>query len=65
MALPRNDTVNWARARELYKYFRPPVADHAAPDTVLTSHAQLVAWRLNVERAMVSLIDEELSGYLW
>lgn len=53
----QNTVEDHERARELYKYFRPPVA--AEPiDTVLTAHAQLAAWRLNADRSMISLIDE-------
>jgi hypothetical protein len=56
------------RARELYKYFRPPAARASAdadpPDTVLTAHAQLVAWRFNAQRAMVSLIDRETQYFI-
>lgn len=55
--LPQNTAEDRERARELYKYFRPPLAGEPL-DTVLTAHAQLVAWRLDAERAMVSLIDE-------
>lgn len=61
--LPQNTADDQERARELYKYFRPPVA--AEPlDTVLVAHAQLVAWRLNAERAMISLIDEETQYFV-
>lgn len=60
------------RARELYKYFQPPrrpqntvsISRSAVPDTVLTAHAQLVAWRLNVQRALVSLIDRETQYFV-
>ncbi|KAJ8117060.1 hypothetical protein OPT61_g1647 [Boeremia exigua] len=61
--LPQNTPDDRERARELYKYFRPPVA--AEPiDTVLTAHAQLASWRLNAERAMISLIDEETQYFV-
>ncbi|KAI8940521.1 hypothetical protein NX059_004198 [Plenodomus lindquistii] len=63
-ALQRNASIDGARARELYKYFRPPAVDGALPDTVLTAHAQLVAWRLNVGRAMITLIDEETQYFV-
>ncbi|KAF2630337.1 hypothetical protein BU25DRAFT_362458 [Macroventuria anomochaeta] len=63
VGLPQNTADDRERARELYKYFRPPVA--AEPiDTVLTAHAQLTAWRLNAERAMISLIDEETQYFV-
>ncbi|KAF2798558.1 hypothetical protein K505DRAFT_357404 [Melanomma pulvis-pyrius CBS 109.77] len=55
------------RARELYKYFQPPSATSEtpdAPDTVLTAHAQLLAWRLDAQRAMVSLIDRETQYFV-
>jgi hypothetical protein len=59
----QNTVEDRERARELYKYFRPPVA--AEPiDTVLTAHAQLTAWRLNAERSMISLIDEETQYFI-
>ncbi|KAF2431009.1 hypothetical protein EJ08DRAFT_568907, partial [Tothia fuscella] len=53
----------------LYKYFVPPGSDIYAtqstfPDTVLTAHAQLVAWRLNCQRAMVSLIDRDTQYFV-
>ncbi|KAF2673231.1 hypothetical protein BT63DRAFT_383144 [Microthyrium microscopicum] len=56
--------VTTKRSRELYKYFVPPgaqstVTKSTAPDTVLGAHAQLVAWRLNADRSMVSLIDRD------
>ncbi|KAF2847597.1 hypothetical protein T440DRAFT_510054 [Plenodomus tracheiphilus IPT5] len=63
-ALERNASLDNARARELYKYFRPPAADGGLPDTVLTAHAQLVAWRLNAERSMITLIDEETQYFV-
>ncbi|KAH7116209.1 hypothetical protein B0J11DRAFT_443684, partial [Dendryphion nanum] len=60
--------IDGARARELYKYFRPPSLSNPTtsdvPDTVLTAHAQLVAWRLNAQRAMVSLIDQETQYFV-
>ena len=58
------------RARELYKYYKPPpsitVTSSRAesPDTILTSFAQLVAWRLGTQRAMVSLIDRETQYFV-
>lgn len=62
-------SADTARARELYKYFQPhkstvSVGRFATPDTVLTAHAQLVAWRLNVQRALVSLIDRETQYFV-
>ncbi|KAJ9638350.1 hypothetical protein H2199_007037 [Coniosporium tulheliwenetii] len=52
--------VDEIRARELYKYFKPAffaASQSSSPDTVLTAHAQLVALRLNVQRALISLCD--------
>lgn len=52
------------RSRELYKYFQPQqYRDRAktdklkSPDTVLTSQAQLVAYRLNARRCTVGFLD--------
>jgi hypothetical protein len=61
-----SDTVaaDGVRARELYKYFRPPSTAPEVPDTVLTAHVQLLAWRLNAQRAMVSLIDRETQYFV-
>lgn len=61
--LPQNTADDRERARELYKYFRPPTAPEPI-DTVLTAHAQLVAWRLSAGRAMISLIDEETQYFV-
>jgi hypothetical protein len=58
------------RARELYKYFKPPPGSKtqgewaAAPDTTLTSFVQLVAWRLDCSRAIVSLIDDDTQYFV-
>ncbi|KZF23986.1 hypothetical protein L228DRAFT_266356 [Xylona heveae TC161] len=69
-------SLDAVRARELYKYFRPDpntsachegglVASQAtSPDTALTAYAQLVAWRLNCQRAMISLIDRETQYFV-
>jgi hypothetical protein len=59
--------VSNRRARQLYKYFTPPDPNDpspAQPDTVLTAHAQLVAWRLQSQRAMVSLIDRKTQYFV-
>lgn len=67
---PLNEVaISSRRARELYRYFIPPRSTIASskatsPDTVLTAHAQLVAWRLNAQRAMVSLIDRETQYFV-
>jgi len=57
------------RARELYKYFRPPEKVLASeppnsPDSTLTSFAQLVTWRLGMQRALVSVIDRETQYFV-
>lgn len=61
--LPQNTGDDRERARELYKYFSPPKGPESV-DTVLTAHAQLAAWRLHAERAMISLIDEETQYFI-
>jgi hypothetical protein len=68
---PRDESPGTAsqRARELYKYFSPnqknfSTSKQSAADTVLTAHAQLLAWRLNVRRAMVSLIDRDTQYFV-
>jgi hypothetical protein len=55
--------------KQLYKYFIPPgsvfsTTQSTVPDTVLTAHAQLVAWRLNCQRAMISLIDQDIQYFV-
>ncbi|KAL5409698.1 hypothetical protein PMIN03_005827 [Paraphaeosphaeria minitans] len=57
-------TTDELRARELYKYFRPPANDGESPDPTLTAHAQLVAWRLGAERSMITLIDEHIQYFV-
>lgn len=58
------DDIGEERARELYQYYRPPTKDTSEPaflpypDTILQAHAQLAACRLNVKRALVSLVDK-------
>jgi GAF domain-containing protein len=52
------------RARELYKYYQPSSATNVEPDTILSSHAQLVAWRLNCRRSMVSLLDRDTQYFI-
>jgi hypothetical protein len=52
------------RIRELYKYFVPPGSAFSAsrstlPQSILAAHVQLVAWRMNTRRALVSLIDRD------
>lgn len=57
------------RAQELYQYFKPPSSDGGeleviSSDSVLTAHAQLVSWRLDTQRAMISLIDRETQYFV-
>ncbi|KAF2756857.1 hypothetical protein EJ05DRAFT_466094 [Pseudovirgaria hyperparasitica] len=55
------------RAKELYKYFRPNtigVKRSSEPDSVLTSQAQLLAYRLNCDRALVSLTDRQTQYFV-
>jgi hypothetical protein len=57
------------RARELYRYFVPPssvisTTKISSPDTILTAHAQLVAWRLNMQRTVISLIDRDTQYFV-
>jgi len=54
----------------LYKYFKPNTFNPLSaskvgmPDTSLASYAQLIAWRLNMDRALVSLIDRETQYFV-
>jgi len=64
------EEVGEERARELYQFHRPPneefgeaVLLHNA-DTVVQAHCQLAALRLNVQRAMVCLVDKETQFYV-
>jgi hypothetical protein len=57
------------RSRELYKYFVPPGSTLAAsklttPQSVLSAHTQLVAWRMNTRRALLSLIDRDTQYFV-
>ncbi|OCL12002.1 hypothetical protein AOQ84DRAFT_286070 [Glonium stellatum] len=60
------------RARELYKYYRPTNTlsasrfddNRGSGDSVLRALSQLVAWRLNVQRALISLIDRETQYFV-
>jgi len=57
------------RAREVYKYYVPPrIPTNKQPaasiDTMLGAYAQLVSWRLDSRRAMVSLIDRETQYFI-
>ncbi|KAL1641765.1 hypothetical protein SLS58_005804 [Diplodia intermedia] len=71
-AAPPAASTDSSRARELYKYFQPPrvrentvsVLRSSSPNTVLTAHAQLVTWRLDVQRVLISLIDRETQYFV-
>ncbi|OMP85764.1 Hybrid signal transduction histidine kinase B [Diplodia seriata] len=71
-AAPPVACTDSSRARELYKYFQPPrvrentvsVLRSSSPNTVLTAHAQLVTWRLDVQRVLISLIDRETQYFV-
>lgn len=58
------------RARELALYYRPETEarDEAVflpyPDTVLQAHAQLAACRMDVQRAMIGLVDKDSSYFV-
>ncbi|KAM3422887.1 hypothetical protein BST61_g369 [Cercospora zeina] len=64
------DQVGEERARELFHYYRPPkeATNEAVflpyPDTVLQAHAQLAALRLDVQRAMIGLVDKNSSYFV-
>ncbi|CAK1361857.1 uncharacterized protein RHO25_004586 [Cercospora beticola] len=64
------EEVGEERARELFHYYRPPkeAADEAVflpyPDTVLQAHAQLAALRVDVQRAMIGLVDKNRSYFV-
>ncbi|KAK4542687.1 hypothetical protein LTR36_006259 [Oleoguttula mirabilis] len=68
------DELGEERARELYQYYRPPTHERGLPtkdvvflpyaDTVLQAHCQLAALRLNVERAMICLVDKHTQFFL-
>jgi hypothetical protein len=64
------DEVGEERARELYQYYRPPTHDKPEavflpyPDPVLQAHAQLAAYRLNVQRAMITLVDKHTQYFV-
>jgi hypothetical protein len=64
------DDFGEERARELYQYYRPPKHDGSDAvylpyaDTVLQAHCQLAACRLNVQRAMVCLVDKDTQFFV-
>lgn len=64
------EEVGEERARELYQYYRPP-ADKKGDsvflpyaDSVLQAHCQLAACRLNVQRAMICLVDKDTQFFV-
>lgn len=64
------DEVGEERARELALYYRPQTEaqDEAVflpyPDTVLQANAQLAACRMDVQRAMIGLVDKDRSYFV-
>lgn len=64
------DEVGEERARELALYYRSQLEaqDEAVflpyPDTVLQAHAQLAAYRMDVQRAMIGLVDKDSSYFV-
>ena len=46
------------RAQELDQYYRPELP-LSPTDTVLPAYMQLVAWRLGVQRTLISLVDRD------
>ena len=65
--LLEDEAVARSRARELYRYFSPSTfgaSKGSKPDTVLTAHSQLVTWRLDASRAMISLIDRDVQYFV-
>jgi hypothetical protein len=57
------------RSRELYKYFIPPGTQFpptkvSTTQSVLSAYAQLVAWRMDTRRALVSLIDKDIQYFV-
>ena len=69
-SLIANDEVQASRrARELYKYFTPPngtlsTSKTTSPDSQLVALSQLVAYRLDCQRALISLIDRDLQYFV-
>ncbi|OCK80226.1 hypothetical protein K432DRAFT_353414 [Lepidopterella palustris CBS 459.81] len=65
---PHLGTADTIRARELHKYYDPTkilsASQSSQADTVLTAHVQLVSWRLNVQRSLISLIDREIQYFV-
>lgn len=68
--LPSEDDV---RAQELYQYFKPPNSETSSESgdieaiwshPVLVAHSQLVAWRMDTQRGMISLIDRDVQYFV-
>ena len=65
-----SDEVGEERARELYHYYRPPTSKKGEvvflpfADSVLQAHCQLAACRLNVQRAMICLVDKNTQYFV-
>lgn len=64
------EEVGQERAQELYQYYRPPTDKKGDAvflpyaDSVLQAHCQLAACRLNVQRAMVCLVDKDTQFFV-
>jgi hypothetical protein len=64
------DEVGEERARDLYQYYQPPTLEKPEavflpyPDAVLQAHAQLAACRLNIQRAIVCLMDKNTQYFV-
>lgn len=64
------EDVGEERARELALYYRPQTGAREEsvflpyPDTVLQAHAQLAACRMDVQRAMIGLVDKDSSYFV-
>lgn len=64
------DDIGEERAHELYQYYRAPRHEKNEslflpyPDSVLQSHAQLAAIRVNVKRAIIGLVDKDTSYFV-
>jgi hypothetical protein len=69
--IANDEGVAGVRARELYKYFQPPPSNNtlatsksSSPDSQLVALAQLCAFRLDCQRALISLIDRDLQYFV-
>lgn len=64
------DDFGEERARELYQYYRPPTDEGGDAvvlpyaDTVMQAHCQLAALRLNVQRAIICLVNKDTQFFV-